>query len=305
MLKSALLWASTNDFMAERLPRVGFVRRAVKKFMPGETLSDGIEAAAELEAAGFGTLITELGENVDTAAQARKVVDEYLELCARVVAEDLDCEVSVKLTHLGLDQGVQVAVDHCVEIAEAARGILWIDMEYSSYVDRTLEVYRAVRARVENVGLCLQAYLRRTEADFEALLEHTPHIRLVKGAYLEPPEVAFPEKATVDEAYRRMASRMLRERKAGRMGRVCLGTHDDRLIADAGRVAHELGMGKGEWEVAMLYGIRPEAQRRLLAKGVPIRVLVSYGTHWFPWYMRRLAERPANVGFVLKSMVRR
>ena len=304
MLKSAFLWASTNPFMARRLPTYGFVRRAVRKFMPGEALSDGIEAAAVLQAAGFGTLITELGENVDTPEQARAVVDEYLELCAAIRGRNLDCEVSVKLTHLGLDQGVDVAVEHCVEIALATSGIVWIDMEYSSYVDRTLEVYRAVRARVENVGICLQAYLFRTEDDFEELLEFTPHIRLVKGAYMEPPEVAHPKKASVDAAYRKLASRMLRERKAGRMGRVCLGTHDDRMIHDAGRVAGELGMGKGEWEVAMLYGIRPEAQKALLKRGISTRVLVSYGAHWFPWYMRRLAERPANVGFVLRSMVR-
>lgn len=304
MLKAPFLWASTNPFMAERLPTYGFVKRAVRRFMPGETLDEALGAAAALENSGFGTLLTELGENVDTAEQARKVVDEYLEMTSAITARGLEGEVSVKLTHLGLDQGVDMAIRHTVEIAKTTPGIVWIDMEYSNYVDRTLEVYRGVRDQVENVGLCLQSYLFRTEEDFEALLPLKPNIRLVKGAYMESPEVAHPGKAAVDGAYRKIASRMMRERHAGRMGRVCLGTHDAKMIGDAGRVAYELGMPKGEWEVAMLYGIRTEEQKRLLKQGIPTRVLISYGTHWFPWYMRRLAERPANVGFVIRSMVK-
>lgn len=304
MLKAPFLWASTNPFMAQRLPKYRFVKRAVKRFMPGETLAEAMGAADALEKAGFGTLITELGENVDTAAQARKVVAEYMEMLAEIDKRGLEAEVSVKLTHLGLDQGVDMAINHTLEIAKSAKGIVWIDMEYSSYVDRTIEVYRGVQDQVENVGLCLQSYLFRTEDDFEALLPLKPNIRLVKGAYMEPPEVAHPGKAAVDGAYRKIASRMMRERHAGRMGRVCIGTHDSKMISDAGRVAYELGMPKGEWEVAMLYGIRTEEQKRLLSQGIPTRVLISYGAHWFPWYMRRLAERPANVGFVLKSMVK-
>ncbi len=304
-MKRALLWASTNRFMSERFPRYRFVRRAVRRFMPGEEMGDALREAAILLDAGIPTLVTELGENVDTAEAARVVVDEYLLLAGRVTARGLDTELSVKLTHLGLDQGVDVTVDHVVEIAEAAPGIVWIDMESSAYVDATLEVFREARARAPNVGICLQAYLHRTEADYADLLPLSPAIRLVKGAYMEPPEVAMAEKREVDAAYARLASRMLQDRRHGRVDRPCLATHDARLIADARRVAGELGLDDGTWEVAMLYGIATGEQRRLADAGVTVRVLVSYGTHWWPWYVRRLAERPANLGFVVRQMFAR
>ncbi len=304
MIRSALLWASTNPFTAGRLPRYGFVQRAVRRFMPGERLADAVPVAEELQADGFRLLMTELGENVDSVAAARAVADGYLTVAETVARRELDCEVSVKPTHLGLEQGLEVCVRHLTDIARSAPGIVWIDMEDSSCLESTLEVYEAVRSEVENVGLCLQAYLRRTPEDLDRLLPHTPHIRLVKGAYHEPSELAFEKKREVDAAYRKLASRMLRERRAGRMGRVCLGTHDDAMIQDAARVAGELGLPATDWEVAMLYGIRPEAQRSYRDRGVTVRILISYGAQWFPWYMRRLAERPANVGFVLRSMVR-
>lgn len=305
MIKNTLLWASTNPFMAERFPRYRFVQRAVRRFMPGERMEDALREADILRADGIPSLVTELGENVSSVQDARRVVDEYLELAERIQARELDTELSVKLTHLGLDQGASVAVDHVAEIAAAASGIVWVDMESSDYVDATLAVFQSARERVENVGICLQSYLHRTVSDYEALLPLRPAIRLVKGAYMEPPEVAMPEKATVDEAYRSLASRMLRDRAAGRMGRPCLGTHDPRLIADARRIAGEAGLDASAWEVAMLYGIGAGEQRRLAASGVTMRVLISYGTHWWPWYVRRLAERPANLAFVAKQIFAR
>lgn len=305
MLKNTLLWASTNPFMAERLPHYAFVQRAVRRFMPGERMEDALREADILGAEDVPSLVTELGENVATLADARRVVDEYLELAENITARDLDTEVSVKLTHLGLDQGLDVAVDHVVEIAAAAPGIVWVDMEASEYVDPTLEVFRAARERAENVGICLQAYLHRTMSDYRNLLPLEPAIRLVKGAYMESPEVAMPSKADVDEAYRALAELMLRDRAAGRMGRPCLGTHDATLITDARRAADEIELGGSQWEVAMLYGIAVGDQRRLAATEVTLRVLISYGTHWWPWYVRRLAERPANLGFVVKQMLRR
>ena len=304
MMKSALLWASTNPTLARRLPRYRFVQRAVRRFMPGETMEDAFREGATLAEVGTPTLVTELGENVETVSQARDVVDEYLRIAEGVRSRDLDMELSVKLTHLGLDLGADKARAFLVEIARAAPGIVWVDMESSAYVDPTLDVFRGAREEVPNVGLCLQAYLHRTEADYESLLPLTPDLRLVKGAYMEPPDVAMARKADVDEAYRKLSIRMLKDRRDGHMGRPGLGTHDDRLIREAERAAGELGLAQDAWEVEMLYGIGTGTQARLRRSGTPLRVLISYGSHWFPWYMRRLAERPANVGFVLRQMFR-
>jgi len=305
VIKRALLWASTNPFMAERFPRYGFVRRAVRRFMPGEKMDDALREASSLQDRGIPSLVTELGENVDTLEAARRVVGECLELAGRIEERELDTELSVKLTHLGLDRGVEVTVDHVVEIARATRGIVWVDMESSAYVDATLAVFRKAREQAENVGICLQAYLHRTEADYEALLPLRPAIRLVKGAYLEPEDVAMPEKSDVDAAFARLAARMLEDRAAGRVDRPCLGTHDAAIIAGARAVATEAGLDGADWEVAMLYGIATAEQRRLAEAGVGLRILISYGTHWWPWYVRRLAERPANLGFVVRQMFSR
>ncbi len=305
MLKSALLWASTNPTMAQRLPKYGFVRRAVRRFMPGENPEDALREGGRLAGEGIPTLVTCLGENVTTESEAQKVVDHYRSLSASIREAGLDMELSVKLTHLGLDQGTALAARNLATLAGEASGIVWVDMEASPYVDATLDAWREARARHDNVGICLQAYLHRTERDFEEILYETPHVRLVKGAYMEPPDIAMPQKSAVDEAFRKLASRMLRERHAGRMGRPAIATHDERLIGDAKRIAFEIGLPADRWEIDMLYGIRSQTQRTLVRGGVPVRVLISYGTHWFPWYMRRLAERPANVGFVLRQMVSR
>lgn len=308
-MRNALLWASRNPWLAERLPRYPFVRRAVRRFMPGETLDDAIRAARELEGEGaIGTLLTLLGENVETDEEARGVADHYLEVLERGRREGLDVEVSVKLTQLGLDAGVDGALNNLlrvVETAEEAGSFVWIDMEDSSYVERTLDIFRAARERHENVGVCLQAYLRRTEDDLDALMSLKPAVRIVKGAYLEPPEVAYPEKREVDAAFLRIVTRLLRAAHVGDVARVALGTHDPRVIREAQSRAHELGLGPDRWEVEMLYGIGTAEQRRLMQGRTPLRVLISYGEAWFPWYMRRLAERPANVWFVLKKLVSR
>ena len=305
MLRASLLWASTHPGLAERLPRYGFVRRAVKRFMPGEHADDALREGRRLQAAGIPTLVTCLGENVSTEAEATRVVDDYCALAQSVRAASLDMELSVKLTHLGLDQGVGLAARNLTRIAEAADGVVWVDMEGSDYVDRTLDAWREARAQHDNVGICLQAYLHRTERDFEEILPEAPHVRLVKGAYMEPPDIAIAKKSAVDEAFRKLASRMLRERLADRMGRPAIATHDQRLVGDAKRIAFEIGLAADRWEIDMLYGIAEHSQAALVRSGVPLRVLISYGTHWFPWYMRRLAERPANIGFVLRKLVSR
>lgn len=305
MLRNALLWASTNPFLAERLPRYGFVKRATRRFMPGEALEDALREARRLQSGGLSTTFTLLGENVSTEADADAVVDRYLETLEAIRAHELDTEVSVKLTQLGLDLGVDHARQRLERIVRAGDpgALVWVDMESSEYVDRTLEVFRGVREDHQNVGICLQSYLRRTEADLEALMPLHPAIRLVKGAYKEPPEVAFPKKTDVDQSYIRLTGALLRARKAGKAGRPVIGTHDSRMVNEANRMAFELGLAKDAYEIAMLYGIQSAEQERLARTGHNVRVLVSYGTHWFPWYVRRLAERPANVWFVVKQLV--
>jgi proline dehydrogenase len=319
MTRALLLWASTNPWMSERLPRLRFVQRAVRRFMPGEKVEDALEEAERLSRARASTILTLLGENVRTEQEAKGVADHYLRVIGDVRRRGLDCEVSVKLTQLGLDQDPEIALEHVRTLVRASQVpvgpgnptsngralTLWIDMESSSYVERTLHVYRTVRREHENVGLALQAYLHRTASDLDALLPLEPTVRLVKGAYLEPATVAMTRKREVDAAYQRLAKRLLQERKAGRVGRPDIATHDARIIGDVTRLARELELPKDAFEFAMLYGIATSEQRHLLGQGYLLRVLISYGDAWFPWYMRRLAERPANLWFVMKQMVKR
>ena len=306
MLRNALLWASTNPFLAERLPRARFVQRATRRFIPGERVEDALAEARSLQAGGAATTVTRLGEHVTTPADADEVVEHYQGVLRTIVAEGLNTEIAVKLSQLGIDQDVDGArqrLEHLVRSCDP-ESLVWVDMESSEYVDRTLDVFRAVREDHQNVGLCLQSYLQRTKADLEKLLPLHPAIRLVKGAYKEPPDVAFARKADVDQNFIRLTSQLLRARKEGRAGRPVVATHDPRMVGEANRLAHELGLGKDAYEIAMLYGIQTEEQDRLVRSGYTLRILVSYGTHWFPWYMRRLAERPANVWFVVRQLVR-
>ena len=309
MIRSALLWVSENDWCKNALPRFGFVRRAVRRFMPGETLDDALQAARSMaDGHGIPALITYLGENVADEAEAREVADHYILTAETIAARGLNVELSIKPTHLGLDLGRGVAEDNIRRITEAAEAHgnwVWLDMEYSRYVDPTLDLYRAIRADHPKFGICLQSYLHRTPDDLESLIPIGPAIRLVKGAYAEPPEVALPVKADVDQAFFDQTVRMLAPdaREAGL--RAGLATHDTGLIGRIDAWAEANGVGKDAYEYQMLYGIADRAQRRLAGENKGIRVLISYGVHWFPWYVRRLAERPANIGFVLRSLLPR
>ncbi len=214
-------------------------------------------------------------------------------------------EISVKPTQIGLDFGVDEARDRLAQLADSTDSLVWVDMEASEYVDRTLEIFRSVKEEKGNVGLCVQSYLRRTEADIEALLPLDPAIRIVKGAYNESEAVAFPGKGDVDRGFVTLHADPLASPSQRRQGTRCPGNarpSDDRRDNDA--IAFELGLGKEQYEFAMLFGIQREEQERLVRQGHNVRVLVSYGSAWFPWYMRRLAERPANLWFVAKQLVR-
>jgi len=304
-MRKALLWASTNPFLAERLPKMSFVRQATRRFMPGESLEEALLEAERLSNKGMGTLVTLLGENLSSIDQADDVLNEYLEVLREASKRGLDLEVSVKLTQLGLDFGSDIAQERLRTLVEATSSIVWIDMESSEYVDLTLDIYRNVKLAKPNVGLCLQSYLRRTEDDLENLVVLDSPIRLVKGAYKEPREVAYAQKSKVDEYYLRLSKILLEARINGGQARPVIATHDTRMIENTNRMAAELGARKDDYEFAMLYGIERTEQERLANSGHIVRVLISYGSSWFPWYMRRLAERPANVWFVLKQLFRR
>jgi proline dehydrogenase len=305
LARRLLLRASRSPWLARQLADRSFLRRAVRRFMPGEELDAALGAAAELATVGIGSVLTQLGEQVRSRDEAAGVRDHYLRVFDAVRQRRLPAEVSLKLTHLGLDVDRDACEQHLATLvtrASATGSTVWIDMEESRYVDVTLELFRRVRSVSPQVGVCLQAYLRRTPADLEALLPLSPAIRLVKGAYNEPASVAFPRKRDVDDGYARLADQLL-ERAARGQARPVFGTHDLRLIAGIRGRAEQYGTPSSGYEVHMLYGIAAAAQRALVREGTRVRVLISYGTHWFPWYMRRLAERPANVWFVVKNLL--
>jgi len=303
--RTVLLKASRSQWLARQLRERRFFQRAARRFMPGEALDDALEAAAQFGKAGLGSVLTELGEQVTNRAEAAAVRDHYLGVLEKIQRRKLPAHISVKLTHLGVEASREGCVQDVLKLAaraEQARSFLWIDMEESRYVDMTLEVYRRAKAEWPNVGVCLQAYLHRTATDLEALLPIAPAIRLVKGAYNEPADVAFPRKRDVDENYRQLARRLLAE--AGRQrAKPVFGTHDLGLIEWIRKSAVDQRVDPSSYEFHMLYGIRAAEQRKLASMGAEVRVLISYGSAWFAWYMRRLAERPANVWFVLRNVV--
>jgi proline dehydrogenase len=303
--RSILLKASRSQWLARQLRERRFFQRAAKRFMPGETLDSALEAAAQFGKAGLGSVLTELGEQVTNRAEAAAVRDHYLGVFEKIQRRKLPAHVSVKLTHLGIDASLEGCVQDILKLAaraEQARSFLWIDMEESRYTDATLDVYRRAKAEWSNVGVCLQAYLRRTPDDLESLLPLSPAIRLVKGAYNEAAAVAFPRKRDVDASYFQLAQRLLAEAARHRVKPV-FGTHDLDLIARIRKTAVEQRVAPSAYEFHMLYGIRAAEQRSLASHAAEVRVLISYGSAWFAWYMRRLAERPANVWFVLRNVV--
>lgn len=305
LMRSFFLGCSESQWLRERTTRYGFVRRAVSRFMPGETAEEALAAASEFKKQCIGTVFTHLGENVADAGEAARVTAHYLEVLERIRALGLNTEVSVKLTQLGLDLDPELCYTNLKRIVEhaGAESVVWIDMEASNYVDATLDLYRRARQVHTTVGVCLQAYLYRTAKDLAGLIPLSPAIRLVKGAYQEPPELAFPRKKDVDENYFSLARQLLGEEARAAGVRAAIATHDGRLIQRIIDYAQSQNLGKDSFEFQMLYGIQKEEQFRLAREGWKSIVLISYGSYWFPWYMRRLAERPANVLFVLRNLL--
>ncbi len=307
--RKVLLWCSENRWMRRKVPSWWFVKRAVRRFMPGEDLSDALSASAGLNDDGIGVVLTQLGENVVDAAAADGVAHHYRDVVLSVKRQGLDCCISVKPTQLGLDLAESTAGRHLIDLAAAAAehgSVIWVDMEQSPYVEQTLRLVRVARREVGPIGVCLQAYLRRTAADLELLLDEGVAVRLVKGAYREPADVAFPDKAEVDRNYLALAKRMLQAEQGMWAGRgelaAAFATHDGKLIEQIRTWAGREGVPPGNYQFQMLYGIREQLWRDLAAADHRVRVLISYGPAWYPWYVRRLAERPANVWFVVRSM---
>lgn len=309
-MRRILLWMAGNRTLRQRLPRLRFVRRAVRRFMPGEDADAAFKAAAPLAATGQGILFTRLGENLTSLEEADAVAAHYRSVIEQGAQLPRPVELSVKPTQVGLDIDADACFEHLDDLAgraEAAGTWLWLDMEGSAYVDRTLDLYERLKAHHRNVGICLQAYLRRTPVDLHRLLPLAPAIRLVKGAYDEAPEIAYRKRPEIEAAYQALALVMaegIRTDEARARGARCaLGTHDDNLVERVATFAEAAGIERSRLEVHMLFGIRAGMLRRLAATGMPVFTLIAYGEFWYPWYMRRLAERPANVLFALRQLL--
>jgi proline dehydrogenase len=300
-----LLWCAQNDWLAAHVPSWGFARRAVSRFMPGEDFDAALKAAIAFKAQGIGSLFTRLGENVKDLSEATAVVEHYESVLAKMASSGLQAEISVKPTQVGLDIDAETAYANLERLARAAaeaRSFLWIDMEGSAYTQPTLDLYVRLRANNPQTGICLQAYLYRTVDDVVQLMRVKPAIRLVKGAYAEPPDRAYSAKKDVDANYLALCVLMLPEVRSGTL-RLVLGTHDVELIERVSRFGRALGVESARIEVNMLYGIRADQQVRLAKDGYVVKALIAYGDAWYGWYLRRLAERPANVLFVARQLL--
>lgn len=292
--------AAAGSPRVRRLVRRHGMRLGAARFVAGETLDEAVRVLRALNEQGLKANTTLLGEHVADRAETLAVVAEYERILDRLAAERLRVNVALKLTHLGLLLDPELAYENVSRLVAHAAGLgnfIRIDMEESRHVDATLETYRRLRADGHaNVGTVLQAYLYRSEADLDSLLPLAPNLRLVKGAYLEPPEVAHPRKADVDAAFLRLVERSL----AGE-GYTAVATHDERAIR------HVLGLGVAgdRFELQLLYGVRPQLQLELVRQGHTVLVATPFGPEWYPYLMRRLAERPANLGFFLRNVVRR
>jgi proline dehydrogenase len=302
MLRSTLLKLSESKGFANWVTSNGTTRRMARRFVAGETLDEAIAAARECNSTGMLASLDYLGENVSSTGDAQRSRDAYLEIYERIAKEKLNANVSCKLTQLGLDlnadfcQGLVLSI---VEFAARYDNFLRVDMESSLYTQRTIDLVKRVRARNPAVGTVIQSYLYRSETDVTDLLAYGCRIRLCKGAYKELPEVAYARKADVDANYVRLMQMLLSS--GFHHG---IATHDPLMIAATIRHAAAKQISKDDFEFQMLYGVRTDLQRRLVRDGYRVRIYIPYGQDWFPYFMRRLAERPANVGFLVRNFFR-
>jgi proline dehydrogenase len=303
IFRKGILTATHNPLVARNVRAHG-MRLGAARFVAGESIDEAVPVLRGLNEKGLRTNTTLLGEGVRDVPTARAVVDTYKGVLDRIAAEGLMTNIALKPTHLGLDLGEELAFSHLSEIVAHAGTLgnfIRIDMEESARVDVTLRLYQRLRAEGhDNVGTVLQSYLYRTDDDLSSLIPLSPNLRLVKGAYLESPTIAYPEKRDVDSAYVRQAERMLAE-----CGFVGIATHDDRIIDHMIGYAARNGFGHDRYEFQMLYGIRPQYQTDLVKAGHRVLIATPHGPEWYFYLMRRLAERPANVGWFASNLLRR
>jgi proline dehydrogenase len=302
MLKEPLLYLSRQEGVRHFVISNPTARRVARRFVAGERLDDAIAVTRTLNARHISVSLDHLGENVADAREAEATADDYIQTLDRIQAEGLEANISVKLTALGLDIGLELARTNLARVLRRAAEhgtFVRVDMEGSAYTQRTLDLVMELRREYETVGTVLQAMLYRTPRDLDQLIERRIRVRLVKGAYLEPPSVAYPKKPDVDEAYLHLMRRLL---EYGTYP--AIATHDETMLDEARRFAAEKGIARARFEFQMLYGIRRDLQERLAREDYNVRVYIPYGTQWYPYLTRRMAERPANLVFVASNMLR-
>jgi proline dehydrogenase len=300
MLRNTLLFLSKQSWMKSAITSFPLSRNVAARFVAGESIDDVVKAARELNPRGMTITADHLGEHVKDPGEVREAHAQYLQLLDRIVSEKLDGNVSVKLSEMGLDidpemcrANMKSLIEHAAKLGIFVR----IDMESSAYTERTIEHFLELRKVHENVGIVLQAYLFRTEADLERVLAVKGRVRLCKGAYSEPPSVAFPDKGDVDRNFLKLTEKLL---ASGLYHGIA--THDPAMIEGTVAAQKKLGLSKDAFEFQMLYGVRRDMQEQLVKDGFKLRIYVPYGENWYPYLMRRMAERPANLLFVMKSL---
>lgn len=309
MLRAFFLYLSAAVWARRVLMALPFATRVSRRFVAGETLDEAIKVTRQLNAKGMMVSLDLLGESVHNEADAARATDEYLALLQKMADTGVKAYASLKLTALGLDVAEELCVLNMRRILTRARELklfIRIDMEGSAYTEKTLRIFRTLREDYEfsNVGIVIQSYLRRSEQDMKALAAEGASVRLVKGAYKEPAEVAFPDKADVDANYIRLMEEYLSDEARAKGAYLAVATHDDKMLEATKSYVEQHHIGHDQFEFQMLYGVRGSAQEALVAEGYQMRVYVPYGTEWHPYFMRRLAERPANVWFILKNFFR-
>ncbi len=307
MLRNILLSLSRRDMIGRLLAATPGFRRAVRRFVAGESFDDARRVVADLNRRGILATLDYLGEEIENGTEARAALERYQELLRRISDASQNSHVSLKLSQLGLgiDKGLCLHnVEKIVQTADEFQNFVRIDMEASAYTAATLDIFRALHERFSNVGVVIQAYLYRSAQDIEGLIDFGSNVRLCKGAYKESSAVAFPRKRQVDTNFGRLLKRLLCQDARGKGAYAAIATHDEQLIRLAQRQADKEGLSRKEFEFQMLYGIRRDLQESLVKEGYTVRSYVPFGSQWYPYFMRRLAERPANLVFLLRNLMR-
>ena len=305
MLANFIRWLATKKRLTDAIGRHGMRQGFARRFVAGESLDDAIAACSELARAGCRVTLNHLGENVTSPDEARTSRDSYIRTLERLESARLDGNISIKLTQLGLDLDRELCLSLTQDIAARAaslHGTIEIDMEGSTYTEATLQIYETVQRQYGNVAIAIQAYLRRSLGDLDRLSPLNPKVRLVKGAYRESATLAFQKKAEVDANYCRLLDRAFADNASGRIS-PAIASHDPAILAYSKAKIAEHHVSQEHYEFQMLLGIRRDLQEELLQQGHPLRIYVPWGTAWCPYFMRRLAERPANIRFVLQSLL--